>query len=93
MEQKIEYTEVQKVFIEWLKTKNYEPALWICPMEEGEFLFSRDSFDLVPDFKLDYPEYEDLDALDVVPEDGLWDCVSNWLSDTTSQQGEKRGKT
>jgi hypothetical protein len=76
-----EYTPVQAQFIEWLKGEGYEPAVEVCPVDNGELLFSTDSWDLVSDFKSAHPEYADVDAVDIVPDDGMWDQVSDFFSD------------
>jgi hypothetical protein len=74
-------TGAREAFVEWLKERGYEPALWVCPMEEGEFRYAEQSCDLVPDFKVDRPEYADVGDSEIVPDDGLWDVVSDYLVD------------
>ena len=83
-------TEAQSAFVAWLKSNKYEPALWVCPMEEGEYLFAEESYNLVPRFRLDHPEFAGIEDSEIVPDDGLWDNVG-LEEDENSQQTSSDG--
>jgi hypothetical protein len=41
---------------------------------------------LVPDFKVDRPEYAGMEDSEIVPDDILWDSVSDYLLDFPAEE-------
>lgn len=63
--------EAEKAFLQYISDRGFDPAVDVCPVESGEFLFTDgDALDLVPEFINEHPEYGGcLDRLEYVAGD------------------------
>ena len=51
-------TEAETAFEDYLTSLGYEPAVEVCPVDEGEFFGATDAWDMVADFIGEHPEFE-----------------------------------